>query len=66
MPPKQVTQRNTETGRTFASISFPADLWKRARKIGIDLGMHANQIVAEGLEIRVAQLEKIGADGPKK
>jgi hypothetical protein len=44
-----------------ASITFPEGLWKRARKLSIDLGVSANQLVVEGLEIRLKQLEKKGA-----
>jgi len=56
-----LTHDDTEVEKTTSSITFPAELWKRARKLGIDLGIPANQFVIEGLELRLKQIEKKGA-----
>ena len=42
---------------TATTVRLPAELWNRTRKMAIDLGISANQIVNEGLEQRLAQLE---------
>ena len=61
MAKETLTHEDTETEKATSSITFPGDLWKRARKMGIDLGVPASQLVVEGLELRLKQLEKKGA-----
>lgn len=44
---------------TATTIRLKSELWNRTRKLAIDLGISANQIVNEGLEQRLAQLEGV-------
>lgn len=44
-----------ETGETQTSVRLPADLHKQARYYSIDNGISLNQLIVEGLRLRLAQ-----------
>jgi hypothetical protein len=46
-----------DAGIERSTISFPAGLWMRARRTGLDMRVSATQLVVEGLALRLDEIE---------